>query len=418
MADTYLADLHVHSHFSRATSRACTLPEYWRAAQLKGISVLGTGDITHPGWLQALERTLRPAPNGLWQLAPDQVRQHVQTVPARCRAPVYFMLSGEVNCVYRAGHRSRRIHHLLYVSALDRARSLQDRLRPFGRLEADGRPTLKLDSRDLLDILLDTDDRAALVPAHAWTPWYSLLGSKSGFDSLEACFRDLTPQVHAIETGLSADPAMLHRAAFLRPLCFISSSDAHSPAKVGREATALRGAPSLQGIESLLRGDRTQGPAYTIEWHPALGKYYWDGHRKCDVAWAPATSARHHFTCPVCHRAITRGVLSRVLELSGGSDSNARDQPPLPPVRYTVPLTELVAKVLQRGPGTKAVQACCTQMVAHLGPELDILHHRPRAVLEAAAGTAVTAAILAARTGDLALNPGFDGRYGDFQVTP
>ncbi len=411
-SDLHWIDLHLHSHFSWATSPACTLPHYYRAAQLKGLRVIGTGDVTHPGWLREIQAALRPAPNGLWELNLHATRDWDAGLPARCRNRVEFALTGEVSCVYRRGGRSRRVHHLIVVSSLERAARLQARLEPWGRLAADGRPTLKMDSRELLSLLLEVDDRSALAPAHIWTPWYSLLGSKSGFDSLEECFGDLSPEIGAMETGLSADPAMLGRVRALCGRKFISNSDAHSPAKLGREATALRGTPSFDGIWKMLRGHRLHDPAATIEWPPALGKYYGDGHRKCDFFTLPSPQDSAPRLCPVCSRPLTQGVLSRVEQLADSAESSDLT---LPPALPTIPLPDIVAKTLQRHVRTRAVQQCSLRLLERLGPELTILHRTLAADLMQGADTAVAQAILAVRAGHYDMTPGYDGRFGEWQ---
>ncbi len=414
-SDFYWIDLHLHSHFSWATSKTCTLPHYYRAAQLKGLRVIGTGDVMHPGWLQEIQTALRPAPSGLLALKPGVARDWARTVPDRCRTRVEFALTGEVNCVYRRGGRSRRVHHLIMVSSLDRAALLQARLQPFGRLESDGRPTLKLDSRDLLSLLLEVDDRAALVPAHIWTPWYSLLGSKSGFDSLEECFGELASEIGTVETGLSADPAMLRQARFLDGKGFISNSDAHSPAKLGREATALHGTPGFDSIWRLLRGHHQKGPVATVEWPPALGKYYGDGHRKCGVGRIPSIPYSPSALCPVCARPLTQGVWSRVAQLSDRVEPGRSDFVG-PPAWHTIPLPDVVAKALHRRPGTQAVRQCCFHLLERLGPELVILHRTPAADLLQSTNTAIAQAILAVRAGHYDTAPGYDGQGGTWQL--
>ena len=413
--DSYWIDLHLHSRFSWATSQTCTLPHYYQAAQLKGLRVIGTGDITHPGWLQEIQETLRPSPSGLWEAKPSVARDWDRDVPDRCRGQVEFALTGEVNCVYRRGGRSRRVHHLILVSSLARAARLQARLQPFGRLESDGRPTLKLDSRNFLSLLGEVDDRSALVPAHIWTPWYALLGSKSGFDSLEECFGDLSSEIGSVETGLSADPEMLGRARFLCGKIFLSNSDAHSPAKLGREATALPGAPSFDRIWQMLRGDHRYGPVATVEWPPALGKYYGDGHRKCGFCRIPSSQDPVRLACPVCSRPLTRGVLSRVLQLSdsGYPDVAAGS---VPPALYTLPLLDVVAKSLHRNARTRAVQQCHFRLLEQLGPELPLLHRIPAVDLMRNADSVVAQAILAVRAGRYDIAPGYDGRFGAWQL--
>ena len=411
----FLVDLHLHSHHSWATSRTCTIPEYWIEAQRKGLRVIGTGDITHPGWTESIDRMLTPAANGLLDLKPEWVRELGTRVPPACQAPVQFMLTGEINCVYRQGQRSRRVHHLVHVSTLDRARKLQHRLQPFGRLDGDGRPTLKLDSRDLLEMLLETDPDSALVPAHIWTPWYAMLGSRSGFDSIEECFRDLASEIRTVESGLSADPEMMMHVPSVAPRTIISSSDAHSPAKLGREATAVWGQPSYPQILRLLRSARDAGPAFTVEWPPAMGKYYWDGHRKCRHAQDPARQRGNRPICPVCHKPATRGVLARIQQLTPAAGPGPAPAS-RPPAFHTLPLSEVVALSLQRKAQTKAVRSVCDRLMANLGPEFHILRHAEWEEILLHSHGAVADAILAVRQGKGAIDPGYDGRYGTFNL--
>ncbi len=413
--DLYWIDLHLHSHFSWATSKTCTLPQYYKAAQLKGLKVIGTGDITHPGWLRVIQEQLRPSPSGLLEGKSCVTRVRDEIIPARCRAKVEFALTGEVNCVYRRGGRSRRVHHLIVISSLEKAAQLQRRLAPWGRLESDGRPTLKLDSRDLLEILFEVDDHSALIPTHIWTPWYSLLGSKSGVDSVKECFGDMSQEIKTVETGLSADPEMHRRSCFLRGRMLISNSDAHSPAKVGRESTALRGTPSFDSIWRMLRGDTVHGPAATVEWPPALGKYYWDGHRKCGFFRAPAPNDHLPLECPICSQSLTQGVLSRVENLSEGEIPSVADSS-LPPSLHTIPLPDIVAQALQQKVWSKSVGNCCFNMMEQLGPEFTILHRISGDDLMRATDAAVAQAILAVRSGNFDITPGYDGRFGEWKL--
>jgi len=248
-----IADLHIHSHYSRATSRDLTLEHLARWAQIKGVHLVGTGDISHPGWLAEMHANLDPAEDGLYQLKPAIAAAVAGRVPAACQAPVRFMLAGEISNIYKRHGAVRKVHNVIFAPTLDVVARIQQALERIGNIRADGRPILGLDSRDLLEIILEIDPRCALIPAHIWTPWFSMLGSKSGFDTVEECFGDLTGEIFALETGLSSDPPMNWRVANLDGYTLISSSDAHSPQKLAREATVLAGELSYDGVLAALR---------------------------------------------------------------------------------------------------------------------------------------------------------------------
>ena len=289
----FVADLHIHSHFSRATSRDLTFEHLARWAQLKGVTVVGSGDIAHPGWLQEMRARLQPAEDGLYRLNDDLAAAVQQTVPPSCQAPVRFLLGGEISSIYKKHGQTRKIHNVIFAPDFDAVAKIQAALEKIGNIRADGRPILGLDARDLLEIILNINPACHLIPAHIWTPWFALLGSKSGFDSVEECFGDLTPSIFALETGLSSDPPMNWRVSNLDRYTLVSNSDAHSPQKLAREATLF---DTELSYPALFRALQTGDPAAfqgTVEFFPEEGKYHLDGHRKCNVCWEPAATRAH-----------------------------------------------------------------------------------------------------------------------------
>jgi uncharacterized protein (TIGR00375 family) len=408
----FYADLHIHSKFSRACSRDCDLEHLALVGRRKGISVIGTGDFTHPTWFEELESTLVPAEPGLYRLRPEVERAVEARLPASCRGPVRFLLSVEISTIYKRAERTRKVHHLLYMPDLAAAGRCAAALRRVGNLASDGRPILGLDSRDLLEITLEAGDGAYLVPAHVWTPWFAALGSKSGFDRVEDCYADLADHIFALETGLSADPEMCWRVSALDRYRLVSNSDAHSPPALGREATVLDTDLDYWAIRQAL--ETGQGFGGTVEFFPEEGKYHVDGHRKCGVRMEPAETRRHGGRCPVCGKPPTVGVLHRVEELA--------DRPPgaRPPgaagFRNPIQLPELAGEVLGVGPRSKAVTAVVASLVDQLGPELDILERVPTDAIAKAGPPLLAEAIDRVRRGAVLRDPGYDGEYGTIRV--
>ena len=408
----FYADLHIHSKFSRACSRDCDLEHLALVGRRKGISVIGTGDFTHPRWFEELESTLVPAEPGLFRLRQDLERAVQARLPASCRGPVRFLLSVEISTIYKRAERTRKVHHLLYMPDLASAARCTAALRRIGNLASDGRPILGLDSRDLLEITLESGEGAYLVPAHAWTPWFSPLGSKSGFDRVEDCYADLAEHIFALETGLSADPEMCWRVSGLDRYRLVSNSDAHSPPALGREATVLDTDLDYWAIRRAL--ETGQGFEGTVEFFPEEGKYHLDGHRKCGVRMEPAETRRHGGRCPVCGKPPTVGVLHRVEELA--------DRPPgaRPPgaagFRNLIQLPELAGEVLGVGPRSKAVTAVVAGLVDRLGPELDILERVPTDDIAKAGPPLLAEAIDRVRRGAVIREAGYDGEYGIIRV--
>ncbi|MBM7077526.1 UvrD-helicase domain-containing protein [Micromonospora humida] len=409
----FVADLHIHSKYSRACSRDLTLPNLGWWARRKGIGVLGTGDFTHPAWYDHLRETLQPAEPGLYRLGPEAEADIARRLPPRLADaaeadPVRFMLSVEISTIYKRDDRTRKVHHLIYLPDLDAVARFNTALGRIGNLGSDGRPILGLDSRDLLEITLDASPDGYLVPAHIWTPWFSALGSKSGFDAIADCYADLAEHVFAVETGLSSDPAMNWRVGSLDRYRLVSNSDAHSPPALAREATVFSSARDYFAIRDALRtGD---GLAGTIEFFPEEGKYHADGHRLCGVNWSPERTRAAGGRCPECGKPLTVGVLSRVEELADRPDGHRPEH--AREVTHLVPLAEILGEINKVGPRSKKVEGKLNELVAALGPELEILTRTPVAEIGRVGGELLAEGIGRLRRGDVRRVPGFDGEYG------
>ena len=400
---TYVADLHLHSPYAMGTSSRLSFESLAHWARRKGIHLLASADFTHPAWFEETRSRLRDDGDGLFTY--DGVR---------------FVLGTELSCVAPQGGRSRRVHVLAFAPGIDVVSRINARLADHGRLDADGRPVLRLTPRDLLMLLLDVDPRCLLIPAHAWTPWYGIYGSKSGFDSLEECFGDAAGHVHAIETGLSSDPAMNWQVSELDSRSIVSFSDAHSPQKMGRELTVFGGELSYDGLADALRSQRIE---YTVEFYPEEGKYHHSGHRKCGVSLSPRQVAVNGQRCPVCGRPLTLGVLQRVEE-PGAADMNAgpgmdglvRSDSGRPPFRNLVALAEVLSQALGFGVNTKSVRAYYDRLVDEIGNELAVLVNASLDDVERIAGDRVAEGVGRVRNGDLTIEPGYDGLYGSVRI--
>lgn len=406
------ADLHIHSRFSRACSRDCDIEHLAWWALRKGITVVGTGDFTHPGWAEELRTSLVPAEPGLLRLRPDYEARLRRTSPPGWRGQVRFMLSAEISTIYRYGDRTRKVHHLLYAPTFEAADRIARALSKIGNLASDGRPILGLDSRDLLEITLDGGPGCYLVPAHAWTPWFAVLGSKSGFDLVTECYRDLAGHVFAIETGLSSDPPMNWRCSALDGYRLVSNSDAHSPPMLGREATTFDVSLDYFAIAQALRTGA--GLAGTIEFYPEEGKYHLDGHRKCGVRFQPGQSKEHKGTCPECGKPLTIGVLHRVTELA---DRPAGYRPAgAPGFRNLVQLPQIVAEIVATGPKSKKVGTEVNRLVTALGPELAILTEVDIGEVRRTGGGLLAEAVARLRRDEARREAGYDGEYGTVRL--
>jgi DNA helicase-2/ATP-dependent DNA helicase PcrA len=407
-----IADLHIHSRFSRATSRGLDFVALHRAALEKGIDLVGTGDFTHPGWMAEIEEQLEADDAGLFRLRPDLARSAEEGLPPACAGCVRFVLQVEISNIYKKDGRVRKNHNVVYMPSLDAARRFTQRLEGIGNLASDGRPILGLDARDLLQITLDTDPSAFLIPAHIWTPWFSLLGSKSGFDSIEECFGDLAKHIFAVETGLSSDPSMNWRVSSLDRMTLVSSSDAHSAGNLGREANVLDIAPSYQALLEALR--TRAGFVETIELFPEEGKYHLDGHRKCGVRLEPERTHELGGRCPECGGLITVGVMSRVLDLA---DRPAGSRPPgAVPFRRLVPLAEVIGEVYGVGSGSKKVRAQLGRLLRELGPELTVLRDAPLGDVARVSGDLTADAVRRVRSEALSVSAGYDGEFGTVHI--
>jgi len=402
------ADLHVHSRFSRACSKDSEIPQLaWWAAR-KGVTVVGTGDFTHPAWAVHLAESLVPAEPGLFRLRPELASRLGRTLPPRCAAEIRFLLSTEISTIYKRGDATRKVHHLLYAPTFEAAGAITAALAKVGNLASDGRPILGLDSRHLLEITLNAGPGCFLIPAHIWTPWFAVLGSKSGFDAVPDCYLDLTEHVFAVETGLSADPPMNWICSGLDHYRLVSNSDAHSPPMIGREATTFS---TTLDYFAMLRALRTgQGLAGTLNFFPEGGRYHLDGHRKCGVRLFPAESVRHGGICPKCGKPHTIGVLHRVAELADRPEGY-RPQGAAASANL-VSLPEIIGEIRGTGRQSKRVTMEVDRLVAALGPELRILCDADTGDIRRAAGSLVAEAITRLRNGEVIKEAGYDGEYG------
>jgi uncharacterized protein (TIGR00375 family) len=405
----FTADLHIHSRHSRATSKDMSLESLWKWAQLKGIAVIGTGDFTHPKWFHELKEKPEAIDNNMFKL---KQKYQSNDIPISCRAEVYFMLTAEISCIYSKNGKVRKIHSLVFVPDLATAARMNAVLSKIGNLSSDGRPILGLDAKELLKIVLDISDDAVLIPAHAWTPHFSVFGASSGFDSLEECFEELTPHIFAIETGLSSDPLMNWRLSSLDRITLISNSDAHSPAKIGREANIFDTEISYKAMMNAIK--TRDGFEGTIEFFPEEGKYHYDGHRTCGISLSPKETVKHNYLCPVCGKRVTVGVMHRVEKLA--DRENGFRPSGAPPFYSLVPLPEIIAETLKVGVNSKAVNNEYIQLIEKLGNEFKILMDIPLNDIERASSPIIREAIARMRSGNVHISPGFDGEYGKIKI--
>ncbi len=410
----FIADLHVHSKFSRATAKNLDLENLYMAARLKGITVVGTGDFTHPGWLAEIKEKLVPAEDGLFRLKDDVADICDREIPASCNGEVRFILETEISNIYKKNDKTRKNHNLVFLPDIDSAEQFNARLDAIGNINSDGRPILGLDARDLLEILLETSDQGFLVPAHIWTPWFSLLGSKSGFNSLEECFEDLSEHIFAVETGLSSDPEMNWRISGLDNLTLISNSDAHSPLKLGREANLFNTDLSYREIKSALKTGDPEKFLGTYEFYPEEGKYHLDGHRKCETRLWPKKSHELNGICPVCEKPLTLGVLYRVEELADKDEGRKPEKNH--PFYSVIPLEEVLSEILKVGPKSKKVQNAYRSVINQLGPEFDILYNIPAETIDQAGLPLLGMALDRMRTKKINISPGYDGEFGRIKI--
>ncbi len=399
----YYTDLHIHSKYSRATSKSCNLEELAIWAKKKGLSLISTGDFTHPAWFAEIQEKLVPSDDGTFRLRPE-----IEKEIFKGETPVKFILSVEISTIYKKWDKTRKVHHVCFVPDLDAAQNFRQKLDAIGNIKSDGRPILGLDSRNLLETVLESGENSYIIPAHIWTPWFSVLGSKSGFDSIEDCYGDLAEHIFAVETGLSSDPEMNWHVSKLDKFRLVSNSDAHSPSKLAREATVFNKAPDYYSIMNALKtGDGYEG---TVEFFPEEGKYHEDGHRKCNVCLTPEETKKLGGICPVCGKPMTIGVSYRVNELS---DRTEIITPPETAgnVYSLVPLQEIISEIMQVGPSSKSVTMEYEKMINKFGSELAILQDIPTDEISKQS-TLLGEAITRLRAGKVIKHAGYDGEYG------
>lgn len=404
-----IADLHIHSRFSMATSKEGT-PEnldFW--ARKKGISLIGTGDFTHPVWREELKERLVSEGNGLYRLRDEYVKEESRKFPGE---GTRFVVSGEISSIYKKNGKTRKVHNVILLPGLEAADAMAQRLEKIGNIHSDGRPILGLDSHDLLEMMLDVCPEGILIPAHIWTPHFSVLGAKSGFDSVEECFEELAPYIHALETGLSSDPAMNWRISKLDRYQLVSNSDAHSPSKLGREANLLDIDCSYEGLyRAIQTGEGLEG---TVEFFPEEGKSHFDGHRKCGVSLSPVEAERLGGICPVCGKKLTMGVDHRVEQLADRAEGFVKKDGKK--YESLVPLPEVISTCMGYSAASKKVQGCFEQMIQTLGTEFDILRNVPSEDIKSCAGERIAEGIENVRTGNVKRIPGYDGEYGKIEL--
>ncbi len=410
-----VVDLHIHSHYSRATSKNCTFEGLYRWGKLKGIQIIGTGDFTHPAWFAEMRDKLQPAEPGLYKLRDELAAPIDADLPASVRGQtIRFVPTVEIATIYSKGGKVRKLHQLIVMPTFQGVSELNARLERIGNLKADGRPILGLDSKELLRHALASSADALYIPAHIWTPWFGMFGSKSGFDSIQEAYEELAPEIRAIETGLSSDPAMNWRVEHLDGLAITSHSDAHSPGKLGREATLVDADLRYDDIIGAFKTNdkRLLG---TIEFFPEEGKYHSDGHRVCGVRFAPEQTAQHGGICPVCTKPLVVGVNNRLQELAIRSEGY---KPKVGKrVEYIIPLVEVIAELKGvKSTAGKAVQDEYHAVLDRLGNEFAVLRTVPVETIDAAGFKLLALAIDKMRRGDVVRDPGYDGVYGTIKV--
>ncbi len=397
----FIADLHIHSKYSRATSPRMDLNNLNKWGKIKGIEVLGTGDFTHPEWLDSLKQKLEPAEEGLYKLK-DQ------------KESVRFVLSSEISCIYSKKGKTRKIHIIVLAPNFKTVDKINTRLGWVGNLKSDGRPILGLDSEELVKYVLDSSRDCLIIPAHLYTPWFSLFGSKSGFDSIEECFGKYSKYIYAGETGLSSDPPMSWRNSALDKISLVSNSDCHSPEKLGRETNVFDTDLSYNGIIEAIKSKNPEKFLYTTEFYPQEGKYHYDGHRKCDLRLSPEESKKYNNVCPRCGKSLTIGVLHRVEDLA---DRKEGFQPQgAVPFFSLIPLQEIIAEAKEINPKTKEVQTEYFNLIDKLGDEFKILLEVSKKDIEKFTIPQVAEGILKAREGDVNITPGYDGVFGKVRI--
>ncbi|RKY39821.1 MAG: DNA helicase UvrD [Candidatus Omnitrophota bacterium] len=395
----FIADFHIHSRYSRATSKEMDVEHLVQWARWKGIKLLGTGDWTHHLWLEELKAKLEPLNNGLF-----------------IYKGIYFILSTEVSNIYFKYGKTRRVHNLIFAPSFKVVDKINSVLSTYGDLSVDGRPVLSLDCQEMVRIILDICADCFIVPAHAWTPWFGIFGSQTGFDKIEECFDKQTPNIYALETGLSSDPAMNWRWSALDRFALISNSDAHSPVRLGREANAFDCELDYYAILKALKQRDKRRFLFTIEFFPQEGKYHFDGHRSCSICFSPQQTREHNNLCPKCGRPLTVGVMNRVEQLADRPENFQPEQ--AIPFKSLIPLEEIIAEAYGVGKETRGVQRDYLSFVQNLGNEFEILLTIPEQILRRRLPERVSEGIIRVREGKVDIRPGYDGEYGKITIFP
>ena len=397
-----IADLHIHSKYSRACSKDLTLPNIEQWCGYKGIDLVATGDFTHPAWVKDIKEQLEPLENGFFQLKDNSHNTK-------------FILGTEVACIYKQGDKCRRIHLNIFFPEIKDVEKFNDTLEKQGRnLKSDGRPILGLSAIQIAEIVFNINDKAIIIPAHAWTPWFSIFGSKSGFDSIEECFGEYAKNIFAIETGLSSDPPMNWRLSALDKIVLVSNSDAHSLANLGREANVFDwDKPSYDEFYNTLKSQDKKKFLYTIEFFPEEGKYHLDGHASCKVVMEPSETKKNKGLCPVCKKPMTIGVFNRVAEIADRDKGELANHIPY---KSIVPLQEIIAEAFDVGKSSKKVQAEYFNVIKKGGSEFKVLLDLSRPELNKITDPIVVEGIMRVREGKLVINPGYDGIFGTVKI--
>ena len=397
----FAADFHIHSKYSRATSPSMDLESLDKWAVIKGVKVLGTGDFTHPEWLKNLKEKLDPAEAGLFKL---------RNLVSQTR----FILTAEISCIYSKGGKVRKIHIVVFAPSFEVVDKINAKLNQIGNLRADGRPILGLDVKELAKIVLDADENCLVVPAHAWTPWFAIFGSRSGFDSIEECFEDYSKYIYAIETGLSSDPKMNWRLSQLDKITLISNSDAHSAPKIGREANIFDTEINYYSIIEAIKQKNKSKFLYTIEFFPEEGKYHYDGHKDCNLRLSPKESKKYNNICPICAKPLVIGVLNRVEKLADRPENFAPEN--AIPFKSLIPLQEIIAESLGVTVASKQVDKFYNNLTKNLGSEFEILLESERINLEKYSLPEIAEGIIRVRDGKVNIEPGYDGVFGKIKI--
>ncbi|MBU1998958.1 MAG: endonuclease Q family protein [Candidatus Omnitrophota bacterium] len=393
----FIADFHIHSKYSRATSKNMDIKHISQWAKLKGIDLMGTGDFTHHIWLEELKATLEDLGNGLFK-----------------HNGVHFILTAEVSSIYSKKGKCYRIHNLITAPSFKTVDKINEVLGRRGNLASDGRPILGLDAEELARIVFDIDENCMVIPGHIWTPWFSLFGSMSGFNKIEDCFEKQTPRIFALETGLSSDPAMNWRLSALDRFSLISNSDSHSPQKIGREANVFNCALDYKTIRDVLKTKDNKRFLYTVEFFPEEGKYHFDGHRLCGVRFSPKQTLENKGLCPKCKKPLTVGVMSRVEQLADRPEGYKPDN--AVPYKNLIPLDEIIAEAKGMGKASQAVEKEYFGMVSKFGTEFNILMNLSEKELLAGMSRNIAEGVLKVRRGKVKILAGYDGEYGIISI--